>query len=152
MSANAPPPSVALLRLMTGAWISHAIWLAARLGIADRLAERPQDSDELARATGMYAPALHRVLRALASVGIFREVEHGRFALTALAELLQSGVPGSLRDFGIMLGEAWHWRAWGELPESARTGQSFFERAHGMTCFDYWAQGRPTFTSPCSDQ
>lgn len=140
MNANELPPSVMLLRLMTGMWTSQAIVLAAQLGIADLVVREPQGGEELARATGMHPSSLYRVLRALASIGVFREGEDGRFQLTPLAEPLRSDVPGSLRAFAIMLGQEWHWRAWGELPQSVQTGQSLFERAYGVTNFEYWAQ------------
>lgn len=142
MSADASPPSVALHRLLTGTWLSHAISLAAKLGIPDLLADGPKHGDDLARATGTHAPSLYRVLRALASVGIFHEAEDGRFGLTSLAQPLRSGAPRSLRAFAIMLGEEWHWRAWGDLPHAVRTGQSAFEHLYGMTNFAYWA-GHP---------
>ncbi len=140
MNASDPPPSMVLLRLMTGSWITHIIALTARMGIADLLAREPQTSDDLARATGMRASSLYRVLRALASVGIFREDADGRFHLTPLAEPLRGDAPGSLRAFAIMLGQEWHWRAWGDLPHSVQTGQSAFEHLYGMTGFEYWAQ------------
>jgi len=125
---------------MAGTWVSHAILLAARLGIPDLLADGPKDGRELAGLTDAHAPSLYRVLRALASVGVFREAEDGRFHLTPLAEPLRDGVPGSLRAFAIMLGEEWHWRAWGDLPHAVRTGQSAFEHLYGVTNFEYWAQ------------
>src|SRR5215212_11939911 len=109
MSAHPLPPAVTLLRLMAGTWVSHAISLAARLGIPDLLADGPKDVRELAGLTDAHAPSLYRVLRALASVGLFREAENGRFQLTPLAEPLCDGVPGSLRAFAIMLGEEWRW-------------------------------------------
>src|SRR5215210_5232071 len=140
MSAHPSSPAVTVLRLMTGTWVSHAIWLAARLGIPDLLADGPKDGRDLAGLTDAHAPSLYRVLRALASVGLLREAEDGRFHLTPLAEPLRDGVPGSLRAFAIMLGEEWHWRAWGDLPHAVRTGQSAFEHLYGVTNFEYWAQ------------
>src|SRR5215212_6381768 len=140
MSAHPLPPAVTLLRLMAGTWVSHAISLAARLGIPDLLAEGAKGGQELARATGTHPPSLYRLLRALASVGIFQEAEDGRFHLTPLAEPLRDGVPGSLRAFAIMLGEDWHWRAWADLPHAVHTGQSAFEHLYRVTNFDYWAQ------------
>jgi hypothetical protein len=140
MSAISLPPSVTLQRLMTGTWIVHAISLVARLGIPDLLAEGAKGCQELAHATETHPPSLYRVLRALASVGIFQEAEDGRFGLTPLAEPLRSEAPSSLRAFAIMLGEEWHWRAWGDLPHAVRTGESAFEHLYGMTNFAYWAQ------------
>ena len=134
------PPSIALQRMLAGAWISSAIALASKLGVADLLADGPKALDELAEATSSHPPSLFRLLRALASVGIFQEAEDGRFILTPLAEPLQSVIPGSLRAFAIMLGEEWHWQAWGRLGHSVQTGESAFEQLQGMTVFDYWTQ------------
>jgi len=82
------PPSVAMLQLIAGFWVSRALYIAAKLGIADFLAEGPQESTALAAATGTHAPSLRRILRALASVGVFAEDEQGRFALTPLGATL----------------------------------------------------------------
>jgi predicted transcriptional regulator len=90
-------PSFKMIQLMTGFWLSRAIYVAAKLGIADLLQEEPKDIGELAKATGSHEPSLYRILRALASAGIFAEDELGRFALTPLAATLRTDVPGSLR-------------------------------------------------------
>jgi len=95
------PPPVTMLQMIAGFWVSRALYIAAKLGIADLLKDGPKNSEALAQATGMHAPSLYRVLRALASVGVFAEDEHGRFALTPLAATLRSDVPGSLRAFAI---------------------------------------------------
>ena len=92
-SADIPPP-VALVQMLTGYWVSQALYVAAKLGIADLLKDGPKSSDELAKTTGVHAQSLYRLLRALASVGVFVESEDGRFSLTPLAEYLQTGVPG----------------------------------------------------------
>src|SRR5262245_41869337 len=83
-------PGVQLQQLMSGHWIAQAIGVAADLGIADLLANGPKSSGELAQASGSHPRALYRVLRALASVGIFTEVEPERFALTPMAEALRA--------------------------------------------------------------
>lgn len=70
-----PPPPAILLQMMTGYWVSQAIYVAAKLGVADLLADGPQPVEALATATQVHAPSLHRVLRALASVGIFTEAK-----------------------------------------------------------------------------
>jgi DNA-binding IclR family transcriptional regulator len=96
-------PAQTLLQMTSGYWISQMIYVAARLGIADLLRDGPRTCDELAQATGMHARSLYRVMRALASVGVFGESDGGRFAVTPLAELLRSGEPGSMRALAIML-------------------------------------------------
>ena len=83
-------PTVALRRLANGYQVTQAIHVAATLGIADLLRDGPRDSDALARETASHAPSLHRVLRALASVGVLHEDDDGRFALTAIGECLRS--------------------------------------------------------------
>ena len=90
-------PSLALLHMLTGCWISQALYVAAKLGIADLLQEGPQSCTRLAEATQTHAETLYRVLRALASVGVFVEDEEGCFSLTPLAEPLRTDAPGSLR-------------------------------------------------------
>ena len=131
---------MALLNMVTGCWVSQALYVAAKLGIADLLHEGPQSCTRLAEATQTHAGSLYRVLRALASVSIFAEDEEGRFSLTPLAEHLRAGAPGSLRAFTIMLGEQEHWRAWEGVLHSVRTGQPAFEHVFGMPHFRYFAE------------
>ena len=69
------PVGQQLNHLISGGWVAQAVGVAAELGIADRLADGPRSSDDLAQATGAHPRALYRLLRALASVGIFTEVE-----------------------------------------------------------------------------
>jgi hypothetical protein len=131
--------SAAALRSITShAWVAQALHAAAKLGIADLLAEGSRSSAELAAATATHAPSLHRLLRALASVGIFAQDGTGRFTLTPLASALRTGVPGSLRAWVIFMGEAWHRQAWSELLQAVTTGQPAFERVFGMQAFDYF--------------
>jgi hypothetical protein len=126
--------------MMTGYWVSQAIHVAAKLGLADVLQDGPKSSEELARAVGADPRALYRLLRALASVGVFSETEERRFGLTPLAGYLQSGTPGSLRSYAIGLCESWFWRPWGDLLYSVQTGQPAFDHLYGMGSFEYFAQ------------
>jgi hypothetical protein len=66
--------SAALFQMATGYWISQAIYVAAKLGIADMLKDEPQSCVALAAATGSDAPSLFRLMRASASVGVFSRV------------------------------------------------------------------------------
>lgn len=130
------PPHAVLMGLMGGLWVSQSIAVVAKLGVADALAEGARTSDELAAATGSHGPSLFRVLRALASVGVFVEESPGRFALTPVGETLRSG-PGSLRGMAVFLGEPFHARAVGDLLHCVRTGKPAFEHVHGARFFDY---------------
>ena len=93
------PPQAVLMNLTTGHWIMQAIFVVAKLGIADLLREGPRSSGELAQSAGANPRALYRLLRALASVGIFVEGEDNRFALTPMGECLRADVPGSMRPW-----------------------------------------------------
>ncbi len=139
MGTGPGPLPATLLQMMTGYWVSQALHVAAKLGIADLLANGPVDCEDLAAATDTHAPSLQRVLRALASVGVFTEVSPGSFALTPLAELLRSETPGSMRALAIMYAEE-QYRAWGELLHSVRTGEMAFDHQFGMGYFEYLAQ------------
>jgi predicted O-methyltransferase YrrM len=128
-----------LLQMMTGYWVTQALYVAAKLGIADLLREGPVNCDVLAGKTSTHPQSLYRTLRALASVGVFTEVAPEQFALTPSAALLQSGTPNSMRALAIMYAEE-QYRAWGEMLYSVRTGQPAFEHQFGMGVFEYFVQ------------
>src|SRR5262245_40095803 len=134
------PPHAQVIRLATAYWVSRAVYAAARLGIADLLQDGPRHADQLAAATGAHAPTLRRVLGALASLGLFRTDDQGRFALTPVGAALQSDAPGSARSTVIALAGDWIWPAWGEFLHCLRTGQTGMEKAHGLGVFDFLAR------------
>lgn len=138
--AAGPPPSVQMIQMMTGFVFSQALYVVAELGIADLLAAGPRTSAELAAATGVHPPSLYRVLRTLASLGVFVEEEEQTFRLTALGAALRSDVPESARNFVMTCGRPLTWRAFGEMLYSVQTGQTGFGRAWGMPIFDYLSQ------------
>lgn len=133
------PPDAVLMQLIAGSLVSQAVYVAAKLGIADRLAEGPRTVNELAEATGAHAPSLYRILRSLASVGVFAERADGSFELTPAAEPLRSDAPVSLRDTAVFMGEEWHWRVWGHTLHSVMTGDPAWGRVHGAEVFPYFA-------------
>jgi hypothetical protein len=85
-------PSAAMLQMIAAFRISRALYVAATLGLADLLNEGPKSSEELAQATDTHAPSLYRVMRVLASAGIFAENEEGLFSITPLAATLRSDI------------------------------------------------------------
>ncbi len=140
-SADAPPEAV-LTQMITGSLGSQAVYVAAKLGIADLLANGPKNVDELAQSVEADAPSLYRVLRALASFGVFAEREDRVFELTPTADLLRSDSSGSLRDLAIFFGEDWHWKVWGQTLYSVRTGQAAWGKVHGQEVFPFFAANR----------
>src|SRR5215472_8417582 len=141
VGGGVPPASLqALQNLILGKWVSQAVSVAAKLGIADLLKDGPRTCDELARANQVDEAALFRLLRALASVGVFTEVGSRTFGLTPMAEFLRSDVHGSLRAVATMSGEDWTWRPWGKLYQSVKTGERAFDRIFGVAPFTYLAE------------
>jgi hypothetical protein len=129
-------PHQQLDQMINGYWISQAIYAAAKFGIADLLKDGPKTAGELAGATSTDPDALYRLLRALASVGIFTEGESRRFSLTPLAEPLRGDVAGSKRALALMSGDE-PFRAWAEIDYSIRTGKVAFDKVFGKPIFDY---------------
>jgi O-methyltransferase domain/Dimerisation domain len=131
-----PQPAQQLVRMIVGSWVSRAIYVAARLQIADLLAAGPRSAEELAEAAGVATRPLYRLLRALAGVGVFAQDGDGRFRLNPLAEPLREGGPESLRAFSVMIGEEQD-RCWDDLFETVRTGETAFDRLYGQPYFAY---------------
>ena len=122
MQAHEPPPPVRMVELLGGFRISQALYAAAALGVPDQLVAGPAPVKALAERVGAHAPSLHRLLRTLASTGVFTEPQPGVFALTPLGQTLTSSQPGSMRDLAIMWMET-HYAPFAELIHAVRTGR-----------------------------
>lgn len=122
--------------------ITKPLYAVAKLGVADFLAEGPRPVDELARETKTHAPTLYRVLRTLASVGLFREVSPRTFALQPLGELIRSG-EHSMRGMVLWLNDPRHDHAFGHFMQTVETGATAVEHAHGHTHPWQWLAGQP---------
>jgi O-methyltransferase domain len=131
------PPDAALVQLVLGKCISMAISVAAKLRVADHLADGPKTLADLAANTKTHAPSLYRLLRSLAAAGVFSQEADGRFALTPMGEYLRTGVKGSLRGMADFFGSDWSWRAWGHMLETVQTGHTAFDSVFGEPVFDY---------------
>jgi hypothetical protein len=138
------PPPLAVLEMLHGLSIARAVQLAAELGIADHLVDGPRSVGELAAATGTHEPSLYRLMRALASVGVFTETEPMRFAQTARSACLSTDHPHSMRNAARMSGSAWNWLSWAAFAHSLYTGESSFQKAHGTDLWTYLAEVDPS--------
>jgi ubiquinone/menaquinone biosynthesis C-methylase UbiE len=139
-NASALPPPLAMLQMIMGFWVSRTIYIAAKLGLADLIAQGPRTAEDLAIHTGTHARSLYRVLRALAGLGIFREGADGRFSQTQLSETLRSDVPGSMRWAAMVeLGQE-HFPAWGNVMHSVKTGEIAFDNLYKQDVWAYYAQ------------
>ncbi len=129
-----------ILGHITGYWVSQLVFVAAKLGLADALARGPLKPAVLAKRVGANAAALHRILRALASVGVFAETADGGFRLTPAASALRRDVPGSLHSFAVMMVDRYNWDAWRELLHGVQTGALPFDHVHGLPIFEFLRQ------------
>jgi len=132
------PVSFQLSNMIVGYWQSQAIYAAAKLGIADLLAPGPQTIDALTAASNASPEPLYRLLRALASIGIFAEGPSKTFSLTPLADPLRADAPGSQKAFCLMNGGQ-QFTSWSEIVYSIQTGKSAYERVNGQPLFEFLA-------------
>lgn len=133
------PDRSELRAMITGLRLSAALCVAADLAISDLLADGPRTVAELAVDSRADEDTLHRLLHALATVGVYDERPDGSFALTDLGDGLRSDLPGSLRPLARTLNCHALWSAYGHLGHSVRTGENAFEALHGH---DVWTHRR----------
>jgi hypothetical protein len=127
-------------QLLFGKQMTYCLSGVARFGVADHMSATPMAVEEIAGKTGAHAPSLYRVMRMLASMGVFKEERGKRFALTPAGELLKSGAPGTMRYHAMMLGDEWTMRAYEHFTDCLRTGQNGVSKAYGRHLFDVLAE------------
>ena len=126
--------------MATGYWVSRLLYAAAQYSLADRLVDGPRTATELAGETGTHAPSLHRLMRALASLGVLSEDGSHRFALAPLGEALRSDAPGAARATILALAGDWWWKGWEHVLYCLETGKTGMQKTSGTTVFGYLAQ------------
>jgi hypothetical protein len=137
-----PPPQATIMQLSMGAMVTQAIYVAAKLGIADILADGEKPIDQISQDAGAHSLSLYRIMRTLSSLGIFNETQSRTFSNTPLSEVLRTDVPGSMRNSMIFMGEPWHYNVWGNMLHSARTGGTAWKETYGEEVFD-WISKHP---------
>lgn len=135
-AASAESDRQQLLQAAHGFRLSQALYVVAKLGIADLLEDGPKTSDELAKRASAHPRALFRVLRYLASLGFFTQDRSNRFGLTSKSRPLLSRDPDSVRPMVIFVGQE-QYRATGELLHTVRTGETSFDHLYGMGNFEF---------------
>ena len=135
--ARMVPPQVALLEMASGFMATQTVYPAARLGLADVLADGPLCPTDIARQAGSDPDATHRLLRACAAFGVFTERSDGRFGLTPLAGALRSGTPDTMRPVILMLGDPRYQGPWGRLADTVETGTPGATMQFGKPIWDY---------------
>jgi hypothetical protein len=125
-----------LNRIVIGAALSRALSSIAEFGIADLIQPgEPQPVSHLASASRTNAPVLYRVLRFMASHGIFQDTRDRHFDHTALSAVLRSDAPASYRAGAQLFHHLFP--AWDGLHHSLQTGEPGFQKVFGAPVFDY---------------
>ena len=125
-----------LTRIMLSAALSRALSTIAELGIADHIeAGSPQSVKSLAGITGTHERSLYRILRFLASHGLFQETDHHQFDHTPLSNCLRTDAEHSFRAAAQMMHRLFP--AWDGLHHAALTGEPGFNQVYGKPIFDY---------------
>ena len=112
---TAVPPQVEMIRMGSGYWLSSLVYTAAKISLADHLANGPKSAADLAGVTGANPRALHRFMRTLASFGILTLNDDDTFTLTELGATLKKDAPGAVRSTVITLGSPVFWQAFGDF-------------------------------------
>jgi hypothetical protein len=132
--------------MATAHFVSHLVYVAAQMNLAGCLAESPKTAEELARSTRTDAPSLYRLMRTLASLGLFAEDSGHRFSLRPLGDALKTGTPGSVRGAVLMLAGDMAMKCLGQLHYSVQTGKTGFEKVFGAPMFE-WLASHPADAS-----
>jgi hypothetical protein len=144
VKADSLPPEAQVVEMVMAQFVSRLIHLTATLRLPDHLAGGPKTAEELAPLTATHAPALYRVMRTLASLGLFTEDQAHRFALRPLGETLKSGTPSHAT--ALIMGGDMVARALDNILYSVQTGKTGFQNSFGMPLFD-WLAGHPVEAS-----
>lgn len=131
------PPAQALRRLVYGHRVTQLIATAAQLRIADHLSSKAMTATELSALVGAHPSALHRLLRALAAVGVVSESAASSFSLTAIGDGLRSDAPSGMRDYALFEGAEYFQRSWCGLRYSVETGQTASTHMLGSHFYQY---------------
>ena len=137
---QAPPPPLAMMQLLFGKQLTYSLSGVARLGVADHMDGTAKPVEHIASSCGAHAPSLYRVMRMLASFGVFKEGPPRHFALTPIGELLKTSAPGSLRYMAMMFGEEFSTRAYEHIAACLRTGGDGVSEAYGKQIWEVLAE------------
>lgn len=133
-------PYEILFQMVIGKWISQAIGTIVEIGVPDQLAKGARPCSHLAREAGVSEDGLYRLLRALASVGLFAESADRRFRLTGMGQLLRSDHPETLAGYARFTAHDVTWRPWGQLSYSVKTSLPAFDQVFNASIFEHFSR------------
>ncbi len=131
--------SSVLLEMTFGFTISQALFVAAKLGIADILSDGSKTADELAKAAGVTSHGIYHLMRMLVSFGVFSVEDNEKFCLNSLGKHLRTGTSDSLRGTVMAMGDEIY-QAWGNLLYGIKTGETPFNHTFKRDLYSYLKQ------------
>lgn len=132
------PAPFRLIQIGSAYWQSRALYVAAELGVADAIGDEELASEAIAQKLSLHADYLYRLLRMLASIGVFEESAEGHFRNNKLSHCLRRDSPASVRDMVLLHNSPQMSRPWfEELGPAMRSAEVPFARSHGAELFDY---------------
>src|SRR5579859_7195674 len=138
--ASPSRPYEVLFQMVIGKWISQAIGTIVEIGVPEQLAKGARRCSDIAREAGVSEDGIFRLLRALASVGLFAESADRRFKLTGMGQLLRSDHPESLAGYARFTAHDITWRPWGHLSYSVKTGMPAFDHVFNTPIFEHFSR------------
>ncbi|MEU9880827.1 methyltransferase [Streptomyces phaeochromogenes] len=139
-SRDLAPAPFALLEVVMASMVTQSVYAAAKLGIAEALADGPRQPAQIAQQVGADEDAVGRLLRLLATHQIFERQPDGAYALTPMADALRADHPMSMRDIALLMGHPTHWEDWGHFLDAVVTGEPSLPKLRGMGAFEYLMQ------------
>jgi hypothetical protein len=131
------PAPFALLQMITGSMVTQAVYAAAELEIADVLNEGPMTATQVAERVHAHPETTYRLMRLLASYGLFTEGDDGRFDLAPIGDALRADAPLSMRPIALLIGDPTHWEDWSHFTDAVRTGEPAVDKLRGMSTWEY---------------
>jgi hypothetical protein len=144
------PPGPSVLDLITSGWVAQGVYTVTKLGIVEALRDGPQTADAIAERVGADPDAVYRLMRMLASRGIFTSQGKRRFALAPMGKALLADAPDSMRGYVLFAGDPLHWEHWGQLSRSVVTGKCAIEEVRGKPIFE-WLEDVPELAAVFND-
>lgn len=137
------PPPFRLVQIGSAFWQSRALYVGAKLGLADEINDTEKSTSTLAERLKLNEDHLYRLMRMLSSMGIFKETSHRVFKNSKISNYLRADNPENVLAMVLMHNSPQMTKPWTEaLEESIRDGGIPFERIHNIDLFEYMNQDK----------
>jgi len=130
------PASVAVFEKSQGFWIAKAISVACELNLAEIIDKEEKTVEEIAKQSNTDASALYRLMRALASEGVFKETKPKTFKNNKFSNALIEG-PGNFKNMIMQQLNETNWEIINGLKYSVTSGTNAAQKILGSNIFTH---------------